>query len=154
MIAAADLVRLALVPPFLLGLWIILRRRERKVGRTLMLIGAVHGLGGILVGWRPLVRIFERGFLGEGDSTIGHLPSRTDQETVFWFLLWGVMAFLLGQAVAHMEDLGRRLPPRLGWGLAAMSLAAIVLAPKGGFWWVLLPAYWIVRGPGRRENDV
>ena len=98
------------------------------------------------MGWRPLARIFLKGFFGEGDSTLGHMPSRLDQETVFWFLLWGVMAFLLGQAVARLEDLGEALPARLGWGLAAMSLAAIALAPKGGFWWVLLPAYWIVRG--------
>jgi Family of unknown function (DUF6463) len=148
----ADLIRLGLIPPFLIGLWVILRRRERKVGRTLMLIGMVHALGGVLVGWRPLARIFLKGFFGEGDSTLGHLPSRVDQEAVFWFLLWGVMAFLLGQAVARLEDLGEALPARLGWGLAAMSLAAIALAPKGGFWWVLLPAYWIVRGSGRRED--
>lgn len=145
----ADLIRLVLIPPFLIGLWVILRRRERKVGRTLMLIGAVHGLGGVLVGWEPLIRIFQEGFFGEADSTLGHLPPEMEQELVFWFLLWGATAVLLGQAVAHLEGLGETLPARLGWGLAAMSLVAIAVAPKGGFWWVLLPAYWIIRDKRR-----
>jgi hypothetical protein len=144
MIVPADLLRLVLIPPFLIGLWVILRRRERRVGRTLMLIGLIHCLGGVLVGWEPLLRIFQEGFFGQADSTIGHLPPEMEQELVFWFLLWGVMAILLGQAVAHLESLGEALPPRLGWGLAVMSLVAIAVAPKGGFWWVLLPAYWII----------
>lgn len=148
----ADLLRLLLIPPFLIGLWIILRRREKKVGRTLMLIGSIHVLGGVLVGWRPLVRIFREGFFGEADSTIGHLPEDLRQETLFWFLLWGLMAILLGQVVARMEGLGERLPARLGWELAVLSVVAIALAPKGGFWWVLLPAYWIVRESRRQEG--
>jgi Family of unknown function (DUF6463) len=148
----ADLLRLVLIPPFLIGLWIIVRRRERKVGRTLMLIGAVHMLGGVLVGWEPLVRIFQEGFFGEADSTIGHIPAEEEQEMVFWFMLWGVMAIFFGQVVARVEGLGERLPAWLGWELAAMSLLGIMLAPKGGFWWVLLPAYWIVRDSHRRED--
>jgi len=148
----ADLLRLVLIPPFLIGLWIILRRRERKVGRTLILIGSIHILGGILVGWQPLARIVREGFFGEADSTIGHLPEDLRQETIFWFLLWGVMAILLGQVVARMEGMGERLPARLGWELAVLSVVAIALAPKDGFWWVLLPAYWIVSEDRRQEG--
>ncbi|HEX9943974.1 MAG TPA: DUF6463 family protein [Thermoanaerobaculia bacterium] len=148
----ADLLRLLLIPPFLIGLWIIIRRRERKVGRTLMLIGAIHILGGLIVGWEPLVRIFREGFFGEADSTLGHIPAEKEQELIFWFLLWGVMMLLLGQVVARMEGLGQTLPARLGWELAALGVVAIAVAPKGGFWWVLLPAYWIIQEPRRREG--
>jgi Family of unknown function (DUF6463) len=149
----ADLLRLVLIPPFLIGLWLIVRRRERKVGRTLMLIGSIHVLGGLIVGWRPLIRIFQEGFFGEADSTIGHLPSDMEQELVFWFLLWGVTTIILGQVIARMEGLGERLPARLGWELAILSLVAIAVAPKGGFWWTLLPAYWIIRDTrGKRDG--
>jgi uncharacterized protein DUF6463 len=148
-VVPADLLRLILIPPFLIGLWLIVRRRERRVGRTLMLIGAVHILGGVIVGWEPLSRIFREGFFGEADSTIGHIPAEKEQEMVFWFLLWGVTAIILGQVVAHLEGMGEKLPVWLGWELAAFSVVAIALAPKGGFWWVLLPAYWILRDARR-----
>ena len=154
MIVPADLLRLILVPPFLIGLWIILRRRERKVGRTLMLIGSIHVLGGLIVGWEPLFRIFEEGFFAQADSTIGHLPAEMEQELVFWFLLWGVTTVILGQVIARMEGLGERLPARLGWELAVLSLVAIAVAPKGGFWWTLLPAYWILRDARRPKGDL
>jgi Family of unknown function (DUF6463) len=145
----ADLLRLVLIPPFLIGLWIIIRQRKRKAGRTLMLIGSIHILGGLIVGWEPLFRIFREGFFGEADSTIGHIPAEKEQEIIFWFLLWGVMAILLGQVVARMEGLGERLPAWLGWELAGLGVVTIALAPKGGFWWVLLPAYWIIRDSRR-----
>jgi uncharacterized protein DUF6463 len=155
LIVPADLLRLVLIPPFLIGLWLILRRRERRAGRTLMLIGSLHILGGFIVGWEPLWRIFQEGFFGEADSTIGHLPGEMEQELVFWFLLWGVTTIILGQVIARMEGLGERLPAGLGWELAALSLVAIAMAPKGGFWWMLLPAYWIIRDARRgRERDL
>jgi len=90
--------------------------------------------------------MFREGFFGEADSSLGRVPSEMDKELIFWSLLWGVFTFLVGQLVSWMEKRGQRPPAYLGWELAAISLLAALLAPKDGFWLVLLPASMIIRG--------
>lgn len=114
-----------------------------------MAIGVLHVLGGAWVGREPLARIFREGFFGEADSSLGRVPSDADKELIFWSLLWGVFAFLLGQLISWTERQGKRPPTFLGWELAAISLLSALLAPKDGFWLVLLPAFMIIRGEGK-----
>jgi hypothetical protein len=111
----ADLVRLTLGPLFLISLLVILYLRKRKAARLLMVIGVLHVLGGVVVGRGHLARIFRDGFFGEADSALGTVPAASEKELVFWFLLWGVFNFLLGQLVSYMERQGRR-PPRISDG--------------------------------------
>jgi hypothetical protein len=141
----ADLTRLALGPPFLVCLLVIVYLRKHKAARLLMVTGVLHVLGGVWVGRGPLMRIVREGFFGAADSGLGHVPSATDRELVFWFLLWGVYTFVLGQLLAWMEDQGRRPPAYLGWELIAINLIAAALMPKGGFWLVLIPSFLIIR---------
>jgi hypothetical protein len=144
----ADVVRLILGPLFLIDLLLIVRLHSRKVGRLLMLIGFLHVLGGTWVGREPLARIFRDGFLGEADSALGHMASEMDKELVFWFLLWGLLTFIFGQVISCMERQGKRPAAFIGWELAAMSLLAMALYPKGGFWFVLIPAFLIIKTSG------
>lgn len=141
----ADLTRLALGPLFLLCLVIIFHLRKHKAARLLMMIGVLHVLGGAWVGREPLIRIVREGFFGAADSGLGHVPSATDRELVFWFVLWGVYTFVLGQLLAWMEKQGHRPPAYLGWELIAINLIAAALMPKGGFWLVLIPSFLIIR---------
>ena len=117
-----------------------------------MATGCLHVLGGVWLGREPLMRIWREGFFGEADSALGHIPSRTEKELVFWFLLWGVFTFLLGQLVSRMESQGKRPPAYFGWELVTISLAAALLAPKDGFWLVLIPAFMLTRGSATSEN--
>ena len=148
----ADLVRLILGLLFLVCLAVVFYLGERKAARLIMAIGVLHVLGGAWVGRHPLAQIFREGFFGEADSALGRIPSRVEREMIFWSLLWGVFTFLLGQLVSLMERQGRRPPAYVGWELAAISLAAALLAPKDGFWLLLLPAFMIVRG-AKKEMD-
>jgi hypothetical protein len=141
----ADVVRLLLGPLFLIGLLLIVRLHKRKAGRLLMLIGFLHVLGGTWVGREPLARIFREGFLGEADSALGNVASEMDKELVFWFLLWGVFVFIFGQVISCMERQGKRPAAFIGWELVTISLVAIALCPKGGFWFVLIPAFLIIK---------
>jgi hypothetical protein len=150
--AEADLVRLALGPLFLVCLLVILRLRKRKAARLLMVIGVLHFLGGIVVGRGHLARILGEGFFGEAESDLGTAPAAAQKELVFWFLLWGVFNFLLGQLVSYAEGRGLRPPAYLGWELAAVSLLSASLMPKGGFWLMLLPAFLLIREAGRAEG--
>jgi Family of unknown function (DUF6463) len=141
----ADVVRLILGLLFLIGLLLIVRLHSRKVGRLLMLIGFLHVLGGAWVGREPLARIFRDGFWGEADSALGNMASEMDKELVFWFLLWGLFMFIFGQLISCIERQGKRPAAFIGWELAAISLLAIALYPKGGFWSVLIPAFLIIK---------
>jgi hypothetical protein len=142
----ADLVRAALGLLFLLCLAAVFYFRERRAARLVMAIGALHVLGAAWVGRAPLAHIFGEGFFGEADSSLGRIPSRIERELIFWSLLWGVFTFLLGRLISEMERQGGRPPASFGWGLAAVSLTAALLAPKDGFWLLLLPAFMLVRG--------
>lgn len=141
----ADLTRLALGPPFLLCLLAVFLLRKRKAARLLMAVGVLHVLGGLWVGREPLLRIFREGFFGEADSALGNVPAAADKELLFWFVLWGVYTFVLGQLLSWMEQRGQRPPAYLGWELIAINLVAAALMPKGGFWLVLIPSYLIIR---------
>lgn len=138
-------VRLVLLPLFLLCALVVFYLRKRKAARLLMVIGALHILGGIWVGRSTLARIFRDGFIGEADSFLGHLRARTEKELVFWFLFWGVSMLLLGQLISWMEKQGTRPSVFFGWALMASSLVAALLMPAAGFWLVLLPAFMLIR---------
>jgi hypothetical protein len=140
----ADLVRLTLGPLFLICLLVILYLRKRKAARLLMSIGGLHFLGGVVVGRAHLARIFGEGFFGAAESNLGTTPG-AEKELVFWFLLWGVFNFMLGQLVSHMERRGLRPPAHFGWELAAVSLLCAALLPKGGFWLMLVPAFFLIK---------
>lgn len=148
----ADLTRLALGPLFFACLLVVVYLRKRKAARLFMVIGVLHVLGGAWVGREPLLRIVREGFFGEADSGLGNVPADADKELFFWFVLWGVFTFVLGQLLSWMERQGRRPPAWLGWELIAVSLIAAALLPKGGFWLVLIPAFLIVR-EARRPGE-
>ena len=141
----ADLTRFALGPLFLICLGVVFYLRVRKAARLLMVTGVLHVLGGSWVGREPLVRIFREGFFGEADSGLGNVPADTDKELFFWFVLWGVFTFVLGQLLSSMEKRGCRPPAWMGWELIAINLIAAALIPKGGFWLVMIPAFLILR---------
>jgi Family of unknown function (DUF6463) len=149
----ADIVRVVLGLLFLICLAAIFYLRKRKASRLIMAIGVLHVLGGAWVGRAPLARIFRDGFFGEADSSLGRIPSYADKELIFWSLLWGGFAFLLGQLVSWAEREGRRVPAYFGWELAAISLCAALLTPKSGFWLLLLPAFMIVSGARKTADE-
>lgn len=148
----ADIVRLILGALFLLSLSVVFKLRVRKAARLLMTIGSLHFLAGLWLGRESVARIFREKFFGEADSSLGEIPARMERELVFWFLLWGVFAFLLGQTLSWMQRRGVQAPAYIGWELAAISLAAALLAPKDGFWLLLLPAYLLIKDAKNNET--
>lgn len=141
----ADIVRLILGSLFLICLLVVFRLRKRKAARLLMVTGVLHILGGFWVGRGPLMRIFSEGFFGEADSALGTLPAHAEKELLFWFLLWGMFTFLLGQVISWLYKEGKRIPAYIGWELAVITLLAALLAPKNGFWLMLVPAFMLVK---------
>ena len=148
----ADLVRMVLGVLFLVSFAVIHHLGRHKAGRLLMAIGFLHIGGGLVVGREPLMRIIRDGVLGEADSAFGNAPQHIDKELAFWFFIWGVLTILIGQVVNWAETKGTRLPASIGWQLFAINLAAAILIPKGGFWFMLIPSYMIVRAARRQTS--
>jgi len=141
----ADLVRLVLGVLFLICLLVVFYLRKRRAARLLMVIGVLHVLGVIVVGRKSLSRIFSEGFFGQADSAMGTVPAHATKELVFWSLLWGAFTFLLGQLISWLEKEGKRVPAYIGWEVGGISLFAALLAPKDGFWLMLLPAFILIK---------
>jgi Family of unknown function (DUF6463) len=143
-VSEADIVRMALFPIMVVGGFWIQRSGRHVIGRWLMLIGTLH-LTGLWVGRNAVARIVAGGVIGQGDSDVGHLVERTNQELIFWFALWGVWTIFVGQLVNTLEDRGLPIPTWFGWQFLVVNLLAAILIPKAGFWWVLVPAALIIK---------
>ena len=64
---------------------------------------------------------------------------------VVWFVLFGVMVFVCGLAVAALDRAtGGELPRPLGWSLLALASLGVVLMPASGFWLAFPPAIAIL----------
>jgi hypothetical protein len=110
-----------------------------------MAIGILHVLGVMWVGRKPLSRIFREGFFGQADSAMGTVSAHADKELVFWSLLWGAFTFLMGQLISSLDKEGKRPPAYIGWELVGVILIAALLAPKDGFWLMLVPAFILIK---------
>jgi Family of unknown function (DUF6463) len=140
----ADLVRAALIPFVVVGSVLIWRTGRFVAGRLLILIGSLHCAGAI-VGRAALGRIITTGFVGEADSALGQVSQKADQELLFWFLLWGAVTVMLGQAIVDLQRRGEFPRRVIGYELIAVNVVCCLLMPKAGFWWVLIPGWLIAR---------
>lgn len=106
---------------------------KRWIGRWIMGVAVVHTLFAGVVFMPVLRSIVERGVF----DAVGPDPMRG---AVAWFVLFGVVLFLAGQAIDALEAASRPVPRALGVGLFALAGLGIVLMPASGFWLALPPA--------------
>ena len=111
---------------------------KRWIGRTLVAIGAVHTVFGVVVFSPVWAALFHEGVW----NTVNQQPLR---EAAYWFLFFGFVVLLLGALVDWCEAQQRRLPAFLGWGLLAMTLGGVVVMPVSGMWLALVPAIGLIR---------
>jgi hypothetical protein len=108
-----------------------------KAGSILSTIAVLHCATGLVLSPGPLRAIFAAGLLGAIGSDIGRMA-------IFWYMFFGFMLLLLGEALRLWE---REAPvsARVGYGLSALCLAGGILIPVSAFWVGLVPAFLIVR---------
>jgi hypothetical protein len=107
-----------------------------KAGSLVTGIAAVHCVVGVALAPAPLRAIWANGVIGAIDP---HL----DRIAVFWFMFFGLLMFLLGEALRIWEA-SATLPVSVGYGFGALSLAGAIAMPVSGFWLGLVPAALIV----------
>jgi hypothetical protein len=103
-----------------------------SAGAVVIGIGILHTVVGLALGAAPLGDILRHGYVGAVD---GHF----DRMAIAWFLLFGFVLMLAGDAIRVVEQSMRAVPPRLAYGLGAIALVGAVAMPVSGFWLALVP---------------
>jgi len=101
------------------------------VGWSLVIIGIIHNLFGIVAGWRVLLDATSAGLIGAWDS-----PSTRG---LFWFLVTGFALIAIGLLAARLERSGVAIPWSFIVLLGLLTLTGVVLMPASGFWLLLFP---------------
>ena len=116
---------------------------QRYTGHSLIAIGILHTVIGVLAFGAPLAHIARDGFFNAVDP-------HPDRQAAFWFLLTGALLVILGQSTCWTQSRTGTVPRSLGWGLLGISLLGVILMPASGFWLLLMPA-WLALSVGRGD---
>ena len=102
------------------------------VGWSLVLIGIIHNLFGIVVGWRILLDAANAGLIGVWDDP-------PPQGLIFWFLVTGFALIAIGLLAAQLDRSGVAIPWSFIVFFGLLTLTGVVLMPASGFWLLLFP---------------
>lgn len=107
-----------------------------KAGSLVTAIATLHCAVGVALAPAPLRAILEGG-------VVGAIEPHMDRIAIFWFMFFGLVMLLLGEALRLWES-AATLPVSVGYGFGAMSLVGALAMPVSGFWLGLIPAALIV----------
>lgn len=115
---------------------------KRWIGYWLMGVAVLHTVYAV-VGYGDVLRsIAARGVV----DTVGADPL---SGAVAWFVLFGVLLFACGLAVAALEKAEASVPRSLGGCMLALTVLGVALMPASGFWLAFPPAIALL-ARGRR----
>ena len=101
-------------------------------GWSLIIIGIIHNLFGIIAGWRILLDATNAGLIGVWDAP----PTRG---WIFWFLVTGFALIAIGLLATQLERSGVAIPWSFIVFFGLLTLTGVVLMPASGFWLLLFP---------------
>lgn len=107
--------------------------RRAWIGKSIIIIGAIHSTFGFVVFRSTLAALAGEGWL----NTVNGQPER---EFVFWFIAFGFLAIIFGATADWIERQNLILPKFFGWSLLALALVIVTIMPVSGGWLVFVPA--------------
>jgi hypothetical protein len=116
-------------------------------GALLIFTGVVHLVAASLEMQRSWAKIAHRGWL---DTVV--LAPRSDEGKERALAFWsaaGSFAFplmLLGGLVVWLASEGREPPEWVGWSLLGYGALVAAIAPRGGFWAIVVSAAFLLAG--------
>ncbi len=106
---------------------------KRWIGRSIMAIGLLHTVFGLITFRHTLTVLLREGMI----NTVNGQPER---EMAFWFICCGLFMLVFGALIDYCESKGVRLPLVVGWGLLTISIIGVTLMPVSGFWLFFVPS--------------
>jgi hypothetical protein len=110
-----------------------INKMKRWIGRSIVGVGLIHSLFGLVSGSRVLSEMAQDGLV----ASVNGQPLR---EAIFWFLFFGFLVILFGLLVDWVESKGLNLPFSMSLGLLVMTLFGVALMPASGWWLMLVPS--------------
>lgn len=107
------------------------------IGKSIMIIGAIHSAFGFVIFRSTLAEIFRDGLV----NTVNGQPMR---EVAFWFIVFGFLAIIFGALIDWCERQSVKLPKFLGWSLLALTTVIVTIMPISGGWTLLIPAIGLI----------
>lgn len=111
---------------------------RRWIGRSIVGIGVVHSLFGLVFQRETLAELLREGL-------VNTVHGEAEREFAFWFIFFGLLAMILGALIDWCEGRGHGLPRFLGWSLLALTLLCVIVMPISGGWLLFPPAIAAVR---------
>ncbi|MEJ2610958.1 MAG: DUF6463 family protein [Candidatus Thiodiazotropha sp.] len=108
------------------------------IGPWLIGVSVIHTVFAFALFGNVLLSIIQKGLFDSvgSDPMVG---------AVAWFVLFGILLFILGQALWELEHAMEGMLPRsLGWSLLTLTILGVVLMPASGFWLAFPPAIAIL----------
>ena len=107
------------------------RRRAITTSWVVTATGVLHlGLGAVAF-WEPLTAMAAAGVWNS-------LGGEADRQAALWYAVGGGSLLSTGLSARWAVMRTGLLPPPLGWGLVAIAIVGAVVAPRSGFWLVLV----------------
>jgi len=122
---------------------------HKRIGIILMAISVLHIVVGIVFYNAALVDILNAGII----NTIN--PPYWERDAAFWFMMFGVMLFLMGWmahwSLAHVNH----VPNFLSISLLLISVVGVMMMPASGFWLTIPVAIVMLRmGQGKQTQTM
>lgn len=114
----------------------------RWVGRSIILVGAIHCLFGAVAFFEPLSAILRDGFWNAVDGYPG-------RPLAFWFEFVGMLTILFGVSVDQIEKNQRGFPAILRYGFLMLTALAVITMPVGGGWLMVPGSVGLLLSPAR-----
>ena len=110
---------------------------KKYAPQIIFAIATLHTLVGLFFGAAVLGEIAQDGFF----NTIAF---QFDREAIFWFLMTGILLYIIGGLIRWMQRENGRLPGWRAWSFWLIGLPSVILMPASGLWSFFLIG-WLVR---------
>jgi hypothetical protein len=110
---------------------------QRWIGRWIIGTATVHTLFALVVFSDTWGKVISNG-------VVNSVGENADIAASVFFLLWGLLYYVLGFVADNLEKEHISLPLSLGWGLLLNGAIAVIFVPASGFWLLFPPAVTII----------
>ncbi len=110
------------------------------VGRSILVIGMLHTLVGVVAFHEALFSILREGLF----NTIP-LNQQPEREAAFWFLFAGFVLLIIRGLVVWIEHNTMDTPAFLSWSFLSITAVGAFIMPVSGFWLLLIPTIGLFR---------